>query len=185
MLVTQAAKNKLRLAIESSLKELIALQNNAMMKFVDKEIEKAIMVRISYSHISFSTDKYYLFSAVKSITEVVASGKKIAVLTLNIGSDSKAIKRAVEEFKKVAKDLSFLVVSAEESKLTVFAYVTEEAQKNMKLSANEWINNTLKAVGGKGGGKSGSAQGSCSDVSKLSIIVEESRDFLKKLGVDV
>ena len=112
-----------------------------------------------------------------------------AVLIVNIGSDSKAIKRAIDEIKKaflhlhyfslivlkvnvtvssylipshlvfhqflslpllrwqVSQDMSFLCISSDAEKLTVFAYATE-ASLAMKegeggLRANEWVSRTL------------------------------------------
>lgn len=77
----------------------------------------------------------------------------------------------------MAPNLSFLCISPEAEKVTVFASVTDEQQK-MGLKANEWISATLKASGGRGGGKAALAQGSVNDASKLVQIIQDSKSFL-------
>ena len=63
--------------------------------------------------------------------DAISNGKKAVILELNIGTDAKAIKRVLDEIKKVTDDkISFLCISKEENngKITVFNYVTEEEQ---------------------------------------------------------
>ena len=51
------------------------------------------------------------------------------------------------------------------------------------MKANEWVSYALKAIGGKGGGKPGLAQGSVSsniDNTSLDVIMNESNSFLKQ-----
>ena len=106
------------------------------------------------------------------------AGTKTAVLRMNIGSDSKAIKRAMDEIKKVATDMSFIGVAAESDKITVFAIVTEEAQA-AGLKANEWVSASIASCGGRGGGKPGMAQGSTPEASKLDMVMLDAAKHLQ------
>jgi len=90
--------------------------------------------------------------------EILKSGKTRAVLTISIGSDAKAIKRATEELKRVAPGLAFICLTADEEKITAFSYVPDNLTDNLK--ANEWVAKSLEACNGRGGGKPNSAQGS-------------------------
>ena len=44
----------------------------------------------------------------------------------------------------------------------MIAFVTDDAQSLGLLRANEWVNDILTHVGGRGGGRAGFAQGSAS-----------------------
>ena len=79
------------------------------------------------------------------------SGQKKMILQMDIGSDSKGVKLAIEEIKKVAPDVAFLGISADNEKLTCFSYVPDTMTGEVK--ANEWVATTLEVIGGKGGGR--------------------------------
>jgi alanyl-tRNA synthetase len=90
-----------------------------------------------------------------------SNGVSCAVFVVPVGSDSRAVKQATETIKSVAPSLSFLCISSEEDKVTVFAHCTDAAQQ-AGLLANAWVASVMAEVGGKGGGRPGSAQGSAS-----------------------
>jgi alanyl-tRNA synthetase len=96
--------------------------------------------------------------AKKTAAALAKSGAKKIVLKLDIGSDSSIIKLATEEIKKAAPGVAFLGVSADEEKLSCFAFVPDELTDTIK--ANDWVSKTLESCGGKGGGRPGNAQGS-------------------------
>ena len=164
MLLSQAVKSNFRSQLENSQKELGAAKNKKMMEIVDLGIQ----------------------GAKDEIIKIASSGKKAAILTMNIGSDSKAIKRAIEEIKKVAGGVSFLGISTDDEKITIFSYVPDEAQGNIK--ANEWISCALEVCGGRGGGKPGMAQGSAAfnnDSDKLKLAIKEANKYLESKSVSV
>ena len=84
--------------------------------------------------------------------------------------------------------MSYLCVSEDETdisssnrKVTVFAVVTDDGQKVSGVKANDWINLALRAVGGKGGGKPGLAQGSAlisTTSDSVTTILEEANKYL-------
>lgn len=65
-------------------------------------------------------------------------------------------------------------------KVTIFAVVTDDGQKASGMKANDWISLALRAVGGKGGGKPGLAQGSAVIASdSMDIILKEANKYLQ------
>jgi alanyl-tRNA synthetase len=86
--VSQSVKSDLRSVLEQSGKDIAAAKNKQMMALVDVGIQKAK----------------------EQAAELSRKGMKAAVLTVDIGSDAKAIKRAVEEIKKVSELFSIFNV---------------------------------------------------------------------------
>jgi len=99
------------------------------------------------------------------------TGERGFVQVLELGSDSAAVKSAIEQLRKIHPDLSYLGVSTEASsvhsqlqdlqqeKITIFAFVSESAQQK-GLSASAWVSKVAQSCGGRGGGNSGLAHGS-------------------------
>ena len=82
--------------------------------------------------------------------------------------------------------MSFLCVSSDVDKITVFAYATDAELSNTNgIKANEWVFRTLQAVGGRGGGKPAMAQGSAPDVdfSKVDIALKEAKKYVESVVV--
>ena len=185
-------KVELRAELERLQKELNILRNQQMMHRADRAIGAAVR------DVQQRIIKQQLMG-VKEGGEGESSGGSrpiTAVLSVAVGSDSKAIKRAVEEIKRAAPGLSFLCLSREpqdasttaaasggegiasagasgdSGKLTVFCFVSDAAQRSrdeggLGLKANEWLSAALGAVGGRGGGKAGLAQGSVASATRL------------------
>jgi len=108
------------------------------------------------------------------LEKAVADGKNSLVLNLDIGADSKASQKVIKAVQKIAPEMAFMGISEEEpgsgGKILCFAIVPESLLKSSDLNAGEWVKNVLSTVGGRGGGKPGSAQGqapSCEDVDDL------------------
>ena len=112
---------------------------------------------------------------VKSVVEqAVADGNSSLVLNLDIGADSKASQKVIKAVQKFAPDIAFMGISEEEpgsgGKILCFAVVPDQLLKSSGLNAGDWVKDVLSTVGGRGGGKPGSAQGqapSCDDVDAL------------------
>lgn len=112
---------------------------------------------------------------VKDVVEkAVADGKNSLVLNLDIGADSKASQKVIKAVQKIAPEIAFMGISEEEQgsggKILCFAIVPESLLKSSGLNAGDWVKDVLSTVGGRGGGKPGSAQGqapSCDDVNAL------------------
>jgi alanyl-tRNA synthetase len=134
--LSQALKYNLRQQLEKVQKDIFNIKKKAMMSKVEDGIKKAK----------------------EEALVLTKSGSKKIVLRIDIGSDAQAIKLATDEIKKVAPGVAFIGISADNEKISCFAYVPDEMFNSIK--ANEWVSKTLESCGGKGGGRPGMAQGS-------------------------
>jgi len=140
--VSQASKGSLREELENIARSVLTLKNKRLLAMVDGAV-----------------------AAVRAeAMELVQRGATSGVFALQVGSDAKAIKRVVEDIKKAAPTLSFLCLSFETDKVTVFAYATDDAQAK-GVKANDWVSAVVSKLGGRSGGKPGLAQGSASITS--------------------
>ena len=158
--ISQGTKSDLRCSLEVIAKTIISKKNEEMMSTVDNALN----------------------DVKKEVEAKSKLGEKFIVLSMKLGSDGKSIKRAIEEIKKVDTEMSFIGISEDTSKLTVFAIVSDEGQKN-GAKANDWVSAALAPCGGRGGGKSSNAQGSASDPTKLSIIIDTAQKYLTELNI--
>jgi alanyl-tRNA synthetase len=108
------------------------------------------------------------------------SGKKWLVMEVDIGADSKAVKRVLDAVGKEAPDLSFMGISAEgpghAGKLLCFAVSGEEAQ-GAGVQANVWVQTVLDVCGGRGGGRPNAAQGQAPDASAMASVLDAGEGF--------
>lgn len=103
---------------------------------------------------------------------------KFLVYKLDALSNTKALDSALKQVQKVDKEKSALFVSADpdSKKIVTLAYVPKSAVEK-GLKANEWVQHISAEMGGKGGGKSESAQATGSNYDKIDNVVELARKF--------
>ena len=94
----------------------------------------------------------------EELLKIKKTGASVIVLSLNIGTDSQAIKLVSDEVKKLAPEVAFMGLTSDSEKVSCFAFVPESLTG--KFKANEWVSNTLVNYGGRGGGRPNNAQGS-------------------------
>ena len=96
------------------------------------------------------------------------SSESIIITTLELGSDRTALDAAVKTIQQTVPDKAVMVLSPdpETGRVAVMASVSESLI-GAGLKAGEWIKETTGVMGGKGGGRPGTAQGSGNDLSKL------------------
>ena len=68
-----------------------------------------------------------------------------------------------------------MALSVTADKVFAFASVPKELQP--ALPASEWLKGALEAIGGRGGGKAASAQGSGADVGGVGAAKQAAEDF--------
>ena len=134
--LSTSVKSNLRTQLEKVQKDIFNLKKAAMMSMVQEGIIKAK----------------------EQAADMVKSGQTKIILQMDIGSDSKGIKLAIEEIKKVVPGVAFIGVSADDDKISCFSFVPDALVADVK--ANDWVAKTLEVVGGRGGGKPNMAQGS-------------------------
>lgn len=150
--LSQALKSLVRNELEGMQKQLSFRRSAELLAAVDLKIE-----------------------GIKAHAKKISSeGKKAAVFRLDIGSDAKAIKRAIDSIKAVAPELSFMCVSTETDKVTCFAV---RSPSGGSLKANEWVSQAVTVGGGRGGGRDSQAQGSISDPSKVDALIKEAEKY--------
>jgi len=114
-------------------------------------------------------------SAVGDANAAAAAGRRHAVLKLD-GVDPKSMQTLAQRVLKES-GIAVLVFSVDEEadKVACIAAVPDEYSES--LSANSWLQTTLKKIDGRGGGKKNQAQGSGTGVDKVSEAIDEASAF--------
>ncbi|CAB9513285.1 Alanine--tRNA ligase [Seminavis robusta] len=125
----------------------------------------------------------------EEVKDAVADKKKVLVLNVDIGADSKASQKVLNDVKKVAGGaLAFLGVSEAEpgsgGKLSAFAIVPDSLVE-AGLKADEWIRATLETCGGRGGGKPGNAQGQAQECTDVGAVIDAANSFAESKATSV
>ena len=118
-------------------------------------------------------------AAVREAAVAVAAGEAFLVRALDVPAASKALDAAYKAVEKSFPELPCLFLSpdAGAGKCGVLAAVPKALSK--RLNAGDWCKAALEVLGGKGGGKAGSAQGSGPDVAKADDAAAAAADFAK------
>jgi alanyl-tRNA synthetase len=112
------------------------------------------------------------------LEEAVSQNKRVLVLNVDIGADSKASQKVMKAAQTIAPDMAFMGLSEEEpgGRLLAFALVPESLQET-GFKADEWVRSTLQVCGGRGGGKPGSAQGQAKECDDMDKVLLEAKNF--------
>ena len=112
---------------------------------------------------------------------------EILVLNLDIGADSKASQKVIKAVQKIAPEIAFMGISEEVpgsgGKIICFAIVPDSFLTRSSLSASEWVGDALSSVGGRGGGKPGSAQGQASACDDVDALIANAESFANRAVV--
>merc|ERR1712232_265244 len=124
-----------------------------------------------------------------SLKEKQQEEPEIIVQTVDIGADGKASNKVLDALRKVAPNTAFLGISEEEvgsgGKVLCFAMVPQGMIDDNGMNASDWINETLKVVGGRGGGRPVNAQGQAPQCTSedVSLLVQAANAYAsEKLG---
>jgi alanyl-tRNA synthetase len=110
----------------------------------------------------------------------VSSGKpKFIVRALDIGDDAKLANKVATAVTKACSQVAVLVVCSGDDKIVVVSSVPDSLVA-AGFKATDWVSTTMSAVGGRGGGKDGSAQGQVADPAKAAIVIDAARQFAEK-----
>eukprot|EP01115_Flamella_aegyptia_P011473 TRINITY_DN5382_c0_g1_i1.p1 TRINITY_DN5382_c0_g1~~TRINITY_DN5382_c0_g1_i1.p1 ORF type:complete len:92 (-),score=44.88 TRINITY_DN5382_c0_g1_i1:46-321(-) len=82
---------------------------------------------------------------------------------------------AMQLFKDKLPEAAVILLSRDAKKITVMSYVGKGLQD--KLNAGTWANETVLVVGGKGGGKAESGQGSADNADKIKDAVQKAQVY--------
>ncbi|HWE03442.1 MAG TPA: alanine--tRNA ligase [Tepidisphaeraceae bacterium] len=108
----------------------------------------------------------------------VVGGGKLVVAELPEAA-TEDILAVVDSLKKRTASHALLLISAAAGKVNIVSAVSDDLV-GMGLKAGDWLRETAKVVGGKGGGRPQMAQGSGNDPSKISDALTTAKEFAKK-----
>jgi alanyl-tRNA synthetase len=112
-----------------------------------------------------------------------ATTDKAHIGHLDVGSNVIALTNAIKAIRAKHPHLAVLLLSAEEvkgkGKVTVVTQVSDDLVA-AGLKANEWAGAVAGLLGGKGGGKPQTAQGSGSDLTKIADALSLARSFVNE-----
>jgi alanyl-tRNA synthetase len=91
-------------------------------------------------------------------------------------ASNEQILATVDSLKKRAQSYAILLLGSRDGKVNVVAAVSDDLVAK-GLKAGDWLRETAKIVGGKGGGRPQMAQGSGSDVGKVNEALVVGREF--------
>ena len=136
----------------------------------DKQVLK-LMKQLAQRSVDLAAVK-----AVDDATAAAAAGESYLVVQID-GLDGKGLQPLVKKVQNAAPGLAVLVLSVDTSAEKVFALASVPGELQEALPANSWLKTALDAVGGRGGGKAASAQGSGADVAAVGTAVQAATSF--------
>ncbi|XP_053990483.1 alanine--tRNA ligase, cytoplasmic isoform X1 [Hylaeus volcanicus] len=126
-------------------------------------------------------------TVVDTIQEIIQQnvGCPILVEVLQAYSNTKALDSALKKIKAVSPETSALLVSVDPDVKKIFALsAVSKSARNKGLKANDWIQEIVPLMEGKGGGKPESAQASGTNVSCLNKVINTAKNYANlKLGI--
>mgnify|MGYP002717784457 CR=1 FL=1 len=107
-------------------------------------------------------------------------GNKFVVQRLNAGSNSKALDAAIKQVKTITPNTAVMFFSADQTtqKVICLSSVPKDLVKE-GLKANEWVQQIIKTIDGKGGGKDEASQASGSNVNAINNAISLAEEFAK------
>ncbi|XP_055541454.1 alanine--tRNA ligase, cytoplasmic [Wyeomyia smithii] len=119
-------------------------------------------------------------TVVEQAKELSLANKDASFLVhrLEAFNNTKALDSALKEVRKINAEQSALFVSSDPDSKKIFCLASVPKSAVEKgLKANEWISHISPSMGGKGGGKSESAQASGGNFDKVEEILQLARQF--------
>eukprot|EP00638_Chattonella_subsalsa_P000158 CAMPEP_0117753108 /NCGR_PEP_ID=MMETSP0947-20121206/12026_1 /TAXON_ID=44440 /ORGANISM="Chattonella subsalsa, Strain CCMP2191" /LENGTH=1008 /DNA_ID=CAMNT_0005571921 /DNA_START=114 /DNA_END=3140 /DNA_ORIENTATION=- len=159
LLISASLKPVLRSRLEKVAKEALKKKKQASQAAIDKAIQKLK----------------------DTLTNEGLTDRKVIVMEVGIGVDSKAVKNVLNVVGKMAPQAAFmgLSVDQESGKLLCFASVPEDLVAQ-GLKAGEWVMTGLEPCGGRGGGRPNMAQGQAPSAENILISLENAKKFAAK-----
>jgi alanyl-tRNA synthetase len=113
-------------------------------------------------------------AAMQDASAAAERGDASCVLEIS-GLDGKELQKLVTKVQKGSPSLAVAAFSVAGEKVFAYASVPKELQP--ALPASEWLKGALEAVGGRGGGKAASAQGSGANLDGMAAAKQAAVDF--------
>lgn len=91
--------------------------------------------------------------------------------------DFKAMEGVISTFQTGARETALMIISSNSTAIAALSHVPKSLQG--KLDAGKWISSTVVPLGGKGGGKSNTARGTCSQKSRIDEVETLAREYAR------
>jgi len=117
--------------------------------------------------------------AAKVIEQLSASGAIFFVGSVDVAGHSNLLTDIIKKINDKFPDTAVLLLSPDtpKKKVVIVARVPPPLLASKALKANEWASDAAAAVGGKGGGRPETAQGTGNDISKIDEAVAKASKF--------
>jgi len=181
-------------ALQARLKSAAAMPKNELgqiLTALKQDIDAATMsyglkgqLRVQHDALSkeYMVEKKQMAAQVANVAiaqvvkQIEALGDaKVAVFEVDVGGDSKMLKSVMAAAQKAAPAMAICLAASDEEKGSLMCNVPDAGKGALK--ANEWLNESLKVAGGKGGGKADSAQGQVPDAAQMSAVLAAAKAF--------
>eukprot|EP00184_Porphyridium_aerugineum_P005037 CAMPEP_0184694834 /NCGR_PEP_ID=MMETSP0313-20130426/2669_1 /TAXON_ID=2792 /ORGANISM="Porphyridium aerugineum, Strain SAG 1380-2" /LENGTH=1011 /DNA_ID=CAMNT_0027153193 /DNA_START=49 /DNA_END=3084 /DNA_ORIENTATION=- len=167
--------------------EVDAATISASVKHKIRERIAALNERMKKAHKEMSSGLIVQASAMgdKLAEDARARQQSFIVADLPLGSDNKICNKVLTSMQsKLGESSAVLIISKDDQKKKVSLFAISSSDK---VSASEWVNESISVLGGKGGGKAALAQASANypengDGSILDAKIEEMKAVAEKFG---
>ncbi len=117
-------------------------------------------------------------TATEAEAAAVASGAPVFLVQLmDIGDDVKLATKVTSSVMKSCAHVGIMIVSTAEDKVIVVCSVPDGVIASSGVKANEWLSAAIGVVGGRGGGKEGSAQGQGVGAARVAEVIDAAKAF--------
>jgi hypothetical protein len=116
-------------------------------------------------------------AAVEEAKKLVVGGPPFVVAALPANGNSKALDGALKEVRKVAALTAAMFLSVDEAGKRIVGLCSVPPSLTDRLRADDWVGAVSGLMGGKGGGKSESAQASGPNTHQLPSIIQAASHY--------
>lgn len=114
-------------------------------------------------------------AAIDDAAAAAAAGESFFVVQLE-GLNGKGLQPLVQKVSKETPNLAVIALSVDAAAEKVFVFASVPKALQETLPANIWVSDVLGKVGGRGGGKAASAQGSGDQLTQVDAAVAAAKE---------
>lgn len=121
-------------------------------------------------------------NAIKQVKETREKSSEFLVARMQAGTDVKLGREILAAMSRVLPEGSFMVFSTDDdaNKTAAFCQVSQHHADKKQLDARQWVNEAMKPMNGKGGGKSAlNANGQAKTIEHIEVAIAIAESFVK------
>lgn len=161
------------------------LDENELPSWKKSELREKIGALQNKQRQSAKTDLASLQKLVSSFSDEVISSLKekpspFFVSSLEVNDSTSLLNEAIKKIHESVPDVALLLLSPDKAKnkVSVVARVPPSSPLKNTLKANEWVSESVRVLGGKGGGKPDTAQGSAQGAERMEEVENKAKEFI-------